>query len=339
MEFFGLDIGSHNIKAVQLKKATADQYQLVALGSAPSTTKGWLSEAESDLTALAEIVKKLSQEIKITSKNVAAALPEDQVFSRVVTLPKLSEEELTSALNWEAEQWVPIPLAEVTLAHQIIGEIRVDNQEKIEVFLVAAPNRLIEKILKVIKTAGLNPVSLETEILAMARSLVAADAEATLLVDLGARATDLAIVDGGQVVFSRSIPTAGEALTRAIASSLGMEVSQAEEYKKAYGIDPQKLQGKVSEVIEPVLEVVIKEMEQAIQFYQQEKRKTTKRIVLSGGTAILPEAVNSIAKKLMVEIQLGDPFSRVTQDSLVAKIPQNERSFYSVAVGLAMKEI
>lgn len=338
MDFFGLDIGSYSIKAVQLRK-TQDKYQLVALGSAPSTPKGLASEAESDLTALAENIKKLHQEAKVTTKNVISALPEDQVFTRVITLPKLSEEELTSALKWEAEQYVPIPLSEVTLAHQVIGETTQDTHQKTEVLLVAAPNRLVDKLLKVLKTAGLNPISLETEILAMSRSLVAPDSEAILLVDLGARATDIAIVEKGQVVFTRSISTAGEALTRAVAGALGLEAGQAEEYKKAYGVDPGKLEGKVSQAIEPILEVIVKEMEQAIQFYQQEKEKTVKRIVLTGGTAILPEVITLLAKKLTFETQIGDPFSRVVQDSLLAKIPKNDLLFYAVAVGLAMKEI
>lgn len=338
MDFFGLDIGSYSIKAIQLGKVQ-DKYQLVALGSAPSTPKGLASEAESDLTALAENIKKLHQEAKITTKNVASALPEDQVFTRVITLPKLSEEELTSALKWEAEQYVPIPLSEVTLAHQVIGETTQDTRQKTEVLLVAAPNRLIDKLLKVLKTAGLNPISLETEILAMSRSLVAPDSEATLLVDLGARATDIAIVEKGQVAFTRSISTAGEALTRAVAGALGLEAGQAEEYKKAYGVDPGKLEGKVSQAIEPILEVIVKEMEQAIQFYQQEKEKTVKRIVLTGGTAILPEVVPLLVKKLTFETQIGDPFSRIVKDSLLAKIPKNDLLFYAVAVGLAMKEI
>lgn len=338
MDFFGLDIGSYSIKAIQLRKIQ-DKYQLVAVGSAPSTPKGLASEAESDLTALAENIKKLYQEAKVTTKNVISALPEDQVFTRVITLPKLSEEELTSALKWEAEQYVPIPLSEVTLAHQVIGETTQDTRQKTEVLLVAAPNRLIDKLLKVLKTAGLNPISLETEILAMSRSLVAPDSEATLLVDLGARATDIAIVEKGQVAFTRSISTAGEALTRAVAGALGLEAGQAEEYKKAYGVDPGKLEGKVSQAIEPILEVIVKEMEQAIQFYQQEKEKTVKRIVLTGGTAILPEVVPLLVKKLTFETQIGDPFSRIVKDSLLAKIPKNDLLFYAVAVGLAMKEI
>jgi len=132
MEFFGLDVGSHQIKIVKLSKS-GNQYRLIALGAAPSTQKGILSEAESDLTALATIIKKLHQETKINTKNVVSALPQDQVFTQVVTLPKLSEDELISALKWEAEQYIPIPLAEVTLTHQVIGETKENGKERIEV--------------------------------------------------------------------------------------------------------------------------------------------------------------------------------------------------------------
>ena len=349
MDFFGLDIGSRTIKLVQLKKI-GDQFQLLAFGSAPSTLKGLASDSESDLNKLAEIIKKLHQEAKITTKNVATALPEDQVFTRVITLPKLSEEELTDALKWEAEQYVPISLDEVTLAHQIIGETKENMKGKIQVLLVAAPNRLVDKLVKVLKIAGLNPLSIETEVLAMSRSLASPDAEAFLVIDLGARATDISILEKGQVIFTRSIPTAGEALTRAIASGLGLEISRAEEYKKAYGVDPKKLEGKVGEAIRPVLEVVIKEIDHAIQFYRemtnkrseneaQEKARTISRVLLTGGTAILPEVVTFFAKRLAIETQIGNPFSRAIKDSLLDKIPKSDLPFYAVAAGLAMKEV
>ncbi|NIT04269.1 type IV pilus assembly protein PilM, partial [Candidatus Saccharibacteria bacterium] len=227
MEFFGLDIGSYNLKIVQLAKGGKD-YSLVAFGSGPSTRKGLASEAEADLNALTGAIKKLRQEVRITSKNVTTALPQDQVFTRTVNLPPLSEEELRSAIKWEAEQYVPIPLEEVTLAHQVVGEIKVDTRQKTQVLIVAAPKRLIEKTLKVLKAAGLNPVGLETEIVALARCLVPRGQEIALVVDLGAKATDMAVVEGGLVVFSRSIATAGEALTRAIATGLGLDPSQAE---------------------------------------------------------------------------------------------------------------
>lgn len=337
MEFFGLDIGSHIVKAVQLAKK-ADKYQLVAMGIAPSTLKGLTSESESDLTALATIIKKLHQEAKIKTKNVASALPQDQVSAKLITLPKLSEEELESALKWEAEQYVPFPLSEATLAHQVVGQVNDGKQAKMEVLLVAASTRLVDKVVKVLKTAGLNPVSLEMEISAVARSLIPPGPGTTMIVDLGAKATDLAIVDNGQVTLTVSLATAGEALTRAVAYSLGLDPNQAEAYKKAYGMDTKKLEGKVTQAIDPVLQVVIKEMEKMLQFVQA-RGKTVNQVVLTGGTANLPEIAGLLAQKLNLEIQIGNPFVRVINDALLAKIPKEDIPLYATATGLALKEI
>ena len=338
MDYFGLDIGSQRIKLVKLHKS-GNQYRLAALGNAVSTQKGLLSDAESDLTALATIIKKLHQEAKISTKNVVSALPQDQVFTQVISLPQLSEDELLSALKWEAEQYVPIPLSEVTLSHQVIGQVKENAKQKMEVLLAAAPTRLIDKLLMVLRAAGLNPVSLEIEIMALARSLVAPNPEVIMVVDLGAKATDFAVVENGQIIFVRSIATAGEALTRAVATALGLDPNQAEAYKKAYGADPKQLEGKVVEAIGPVVEVIVSEMEKIIQFYQLEKKKTLNRIILTGGTASLPEISSILAKKLNLEIQIGDPFLQLAKDGLATKIPAGDVSLYSIATGLAMKEI
>ncbi|MBM3205379.1 type IV pilus assembly protein PilM [Candidatus Shapirobacteria bacterium] len=338
MEFFGLDIGSHQIKMVKLAKS-GKQYRLLALGNAPSTQKGILSEAEADLTALATIIKKLHQETKINTKNVVTALPQDQVFVQVISLPKMSTDELLSALKWEAEQYVPIPLNEVTLTHQILGEVQENGKQKTEVLLAAAPNRLIDRMVTVLKTAGFNPLSLETEIMAVVRSLIAPDSEMTMVVDFGAKATDIAVTENGQINFVRSISTAGEALTRAVASGLGLDVNQAEAYKKAYGADPEKLEGKMLQALGPVIEVVVAEMEKIIQFHQLEKNKIIKRVILTGGTASLPEMASLLAKKLNLEIQVGDAFAQIIKDELTKKIPAQDVPLYAIATGLAMKEI
>lgn len=339
MKFFGLDIGSHSLKIAQVEKVR-DKARLIAFGSAPAPTRGLLSEAETDLTALAEVIKRLHQETRIATKNAVVALPEDQVFTKVSTFPKLSEKELASAIKWEAEQFIPIPLNEVNYDYQIVGETKINAAEKIEVLLVAASIRLIEKILQVLKTAGIVPIALENEILSLSRSLIVPDSQASLLVDLGARATDIAIIENGRVVLTRSIPAAGEAITRAVASGLDLEPSQAEEYKKAYGVDPKKLEGKIMGAIGPILQKVVSEMEKAILFYQTTKKKQVKRVVLAGGTAGLPEVVSLLAQKLNLEIQVGDPFIRLVKDEeIIKKIPSGVTPLYAIAIGLALKDI
>jgi len=337
MEFFGLDIGSRNIKIIQVRR-NKDKHQLLAIGSATSTTKGLLSEGEADLLALAEIIKKLHKDVGIKTKNVATALPQDQVFTRIVTLPALSEEEIESALQWEAEQYVPLPLSEVILTHEVVGRIKENSKESIELLLAAAPKSLVEKMMNVLKMAGLNPVSIEMEAMSMARSLVTSNSQQVLLVDFGARASDLAIVENGVVVFVYSVPTAGEALTRALSLELGLDSSQSEAYKKSYGMNPESLEGKISAVLRPILDSIVSEIKKAMRFYQ-EKGKNVQRIVLGGGGAALPEINTFLAKELDLEVQIGNPFSQIIDGDFLEKIPPHERALYSVAVGLAMKEI
>jgi len=337
MEFFGLDIGSYNVKIVQVKK-DKNNYQLLAFGSAPSTTKGLLSEGEGDLLSLAEVIKRLHKDTGIKTKNVATALPQDQVFTRVVTLPALSDSEIESALQWEAEQYVPFPLSEVVLSHEVVRKTRENGKESIDLLLAAAPKSLVEKTMNILKMAGLIPVSIEMEIISMARSLIAPNHEQVLLVDFGAKATDLAIVENGAIVFVYSIPTGGEALTRALSLELGLELSQSEAYKKSYGIDPEKLEGRVGAALEPTLTTIVSELKKAIQFYQ-EGGKNIQRVILSGGGAALPEINTFLAKELNLEVQVGNPFIQINDNGLLGKIPPYERALYSVAVGLAMKEI
>jgi len=96
----------------------------------------------------------------------------------------------------------------------------------------------------------------------------------------------------------------------------------------------------VAKTIEPILEAIIKEIVQAIHFYQSSRRdKLVKRVVLSGGTSFLPEVVGWMADRIGVETQVGDPFTRVDTGNLAGKIPKETLPLYSVAAGLAMKEV
>jgi len=340
MRIFGLDLGSNSIKAVQLQPER-DKYRLLHLGmgAMPASLQ---SEAESDQKAIAEAIKKVLLDTGIGIKEAIISLPESQVFSRVIELPALSEAELKSAIRWEAEQYIPIPLEEAVVDYQIIRQPeKIVTSGKTEVFLVAAPKSLINKYTRLLQLAGLKAIALETEMVALSRSLVVPGSSPTMIVDLGARATDIAIVEKGQIVLTRSLPSAGEAITRALVAALGLKESQAEEYKKAYGVDKSKLEGKIREAVGPVLDIVIKEINKVISYYQN-KNKNTKieRIILAGGTADLPEIVHLFAEKLGIEVQIGNPFQRIEGGKdVLAKLEKRTASLYSVAFGLAMKEI
>ncbi len=343
LNHFGLDIGTHSIKAVQLGGQTS-RPNFIAAGQVPTTVKSGSPESEEEIFSLGETIKKLRQEAHISTDKVITSLPESQIFTRVVELPNLTDKEVASAIQWEAEQYVPIPMEEVRLDWQILSRPPKDKvtTAKVEVLLVAAPKILIERYLKIIKMAGLVAVSLETEITAVVRSLVQRvdGSPTTMVISIGASTTDLSIVTANQISFTRSIATGGLALARGVAQELGFEIDQATEYMKTYGLDANQLEGKVMQAIKPVFDVVVNEIKRALAYYSgKHPESLVKRVVLSGGTAKLPGLVLYLAEALGLEVQLGNPWEGISLPSQVSQKLVQEGTSYAVAVGLALKSV
>lgn len=333
----GLDIGSKTIKIVELEK-TAKGFTLKASGIIGHTA-GPVEKLtdEKVIVSFAQILKKLHKEARVTSREIALAIPEQAVFTRSIKFPLLTDQEIASAVKWEAEQYIPIPIAEAIVQHQIVERKETASPPEVTVLLVAAPKELVEKYIKIIETAGLAAVAVETELMALSRALGVAD-KTVLLCDFGAGSTDIAIVKTGQLVFSRSIPTAGEAFTRALSSALGIEYQQAEEYKKTYGLTSQ-LEGKIEGALNPVFRIVTDEIKKAIHYWQsEEKGEAPSALILSGGTSGMPEAANALTKFLGLEVVIGNPFAKVAVDAETGKALAPYAPLYSIAVGLALRE-
>lgn len=335
----GLDIGSNTIKAVQLDHNNG-HYRLKAYGIAPTPPKGFESEAESDLETLSQALRNLLLDIKVSTSNVICALPESAVFTRVITLPILSDKELASAIHWEAEQFIPVPLEEVNLVWEVLE--RPQQGKIMEVLLVAAPKALTEKYVRVLGGAGLKPLALETETIAVARSLVGEnkDSLTSLVVSIGNKTTDICIVNKGKIALTRSISTGGAALARALATSLGFDLPKAEEYKKSYGLLKGEMESKIVDALRPVFDLIVAEIKRSLAFYEKGKPgEQVKQIVLCGGSARLPGAVVYLAQSLGLEAQIGNPWQKVEMDEKVREILAEEAAVYAVAVGLAMRGI
>lgn len=338
---FGLDIGSHSIKAVQLSQQ-GNGFSLIAAGITSTPARGLESENQQDLQAVAEAIKKLLQDTKTQEKKVNISISESEVFTRMVSFPPLTDEEVASAISWQAEPYIPIPVSEASLDYQILRRRQAQgptNPGGVDVLLVAAPKNLIKKYIDVCSMASLTVASVETELLALVRS-IAPQKGTVLMLDLGARSSDIAIVENGQIFLSRSISTAGNALTRAVTTGFSIETQQAEEYKKAYGLDSKQQEGKVRQTLEPAFRIIIDEIKKAIQYYKNDLKGggEVSSVVLSGGTAGMPEIVSYLAETLGFEITIGNPFAKVVNSERIGKSFSAYSPLYGIAVGLAMNE-
>ena len=336
----GLDIGFSTIKIVALER-DKDSSRLLSLGTIATPAPGLVSDSDTDLEAVSSAVKKLMAAAKIESQDTAVALPESKVFTRVIDdFPYLTDEELTSAIKYASEEFIPMPLTDVNLNWQVLFRSKEKGKARTVVLVVASPKNIVAKYLKVLSLAGLKPKIMETEIIAVTRSLVGNNpfSPATLIVQLGATTTDFATVSKGLIWLTRSIITGGSALTRALAQHFNFEATQAEEYKKVYGLMKDQLEGKVFDSLKPVMDIIVGEAKRVIQAFEQKyPQNAIKRIVLSGGGAKMPGLVAYFANFFGLEVQEADPWFFISKDKSIVPNLGKEAPTYSVAVGLALR--
>lgn len=341
-KLLGLDIGTTTIKLVELDNS-GGSHRLVAAAITATPSKGLQSEAVADHAVLAESIKKAVSDAHVSTKSVNIALPENAIYTRVIEMPQLSEKEIASAIRWEAEQYIPLPLSEAILDYQVLNNnVATKKGPMMEIFLVASPITLVEKYKKIVDMAGLQLVSVETSSLALNRALVVDNSNnlTTLVISIGDNTSDIFISKAGNILLTHVIPTAGKALTRALASDLGLDIMQAEEYKKTYGLKEEILSGKIGNTVKPLLENLATEIKRTITFYQSKyiEPEIVGRVVLFGGSAKLPNLVVYLAENLGIETQIGDPWQKVKDTQKLANQPFDP-ILYAQAVGLALKPL
>lgn len=334
-DFIGLDIGTTAIRVVQLQKS-GSRASLVAYGSAPIPFGMSESDSKIDMQNLAEILKKLLAKTKISTKNVVTALPGSAVFTAVVKVPLMNKQELAKAIRYQAEQNIPLKLDEVKIDWQVIKE---DTQNKqMAVMIVAAPTAKVERMMSLIGYAGLEVEALETSSIAIARSLVSPTDPLVMIVDIGSKTTELTIVENGITSHVRSLPTGGNALTRAISRNLGLDQTQSEQFKRKFGLAQDKLEGQVYKTIKPILSNIVDEIDRSIKFYTEEFGSNVTKIILTGGSSRIPELLSFLKANLNLDINFGNPWGVVSYPANYQEQLQHNSMEFPVSVGLALRD-
>jgi type IV pilus assembly protein PilM len=305
MPNIGLDIGAAFIKLVQTEKS-----KVVATAIANNPLGKISPDTESEVDQLAASIKKLFMEHKIREKKVRLALSESVAYSRVIEMPVLSTAELSNAIKYEAEQYIPVSLEDVELSYEVISRpAKKTGEEKMIVLLVAASTRTLNGIVTAMAKAGLETESIETEMVATARALVIEKkvTDVTMLVSIGAVSTGISIFDGQNLVFTHRLDTGSAAMTRAISTTLSLPILQAEEYKRSYGVRSDVLEGKLVAAVAPITTNLVNEIKKAQLFISQSDTLGAKpvHVLLSGGGALVPGFLELISQTTGMEATIG----------------------------------
>ena len=336
----GLDIGLTHIKAIFLSRENGN-FILNSFQIMSTPPKGMLSEAPMDEQEMANALKKTVDDLKENSKSVNIALPDNQVYTKVIEMPVLSDKELSLAIYWEAERHIPVALSTVTLVWSVLKRpLTQSGEEKMQVLMVGAPTKLINKYQKVLQMAGLTINSIETETLAITRALVTPKLPPTIIVSIGAINTSLAIIKDGILVLTYSIQTGGNAITRSIETDFGLTPTQSEEYKKTYGFSKEGAGQRIGKSTEPILTSILLEIRKALAYYSQKYKDDSiiQQILLSGGTAKLQGIDLFFAENLGIETAVANPW-RIFANQKVPDGILNSNSDFTIALGLSMRDL
>ena len=341
-----MDIGTTSIKIVELEKG-GERPKLMNYGILE--TSGYLERFNTAIQTsnlnifdqeVVNYIKALLRKGNFQSHDVVASLSTFSAFTTLVEMPVMSEEDTRKTMAVHVKQYIPLPLASVTLDWLKVGE-RADTEghRKQQLFLIAIPTGLIESYKRIFSSAGLNLIALEIEGLAIARILSANNPETILIVDIGSRSTALLVAKNGTLKFSGQTDFAGASLTQSLASGLNIAVRRAEMLKKQKGLSTMSggAERELSTQILPILDVIISEVRRVKDNYEINYQDPIKTVILTGGGANLLGIEKYFSQQLGLSVSKADSLSAVDYQAGIEQVRGELGPNLTVAVGLALR--
>ncbi|HUJ10047.1 MAG TPA: type IV pilus assembly protein PilM [Verrucomicrobiae bacterium] len=341
-----LDIGASTVKIGEFQAGKAHGLRLTNFNYAELGIDPEHEENRKSLVV--STIRNALREKGIKSKPVIFSVSGQSVFTRFVKLPPVDESKVVQIIQYEAQQNVPFPIDEVIWDYQLLGN---SPQGELEVVLLAIKSDIIEELTDGVQSAGLRAEMVDVAPMALFNAVRYnyGDLEGcTVVVDIGARTTNLLFIEQNRV-FSRSIPIAGNAITQNVASEFSVPFLEAEQMKKAYGFvalggayeEPEnQTQARVSKIIRNVMTRLHAEVARSINFYRsQQSGGAPTRLLLSGGSSIIPYTDRFFKEKVQIPIEYFNPFRNVEIDPQISREELARCAhFFGEVVGLGLRK-
>lgn len=342
----GIDIGTASIKIAEISMGKVrpklknygfleSHGHLERLNDAIQTNSLKIAEKET-----AELLKLLLAKLKPSTLYANASMPSFSAFTTLIDLPKMSDSDTAKTVSFQLDQYIPLPPSEVEIEWFKVGEKTDDKGfDRQEILIISIPKKQIERYKNVFKMAGLKLKSLEIESLSLIRAVANSDPTPTLLVDIGARSTNIAVSEKGFLKYNYQIDFSGGSLTQAIASGLNINARRAEELKRQKGLLGDRGDYELSTLIFPFLDVIISEAKRVRENYDKGNEQKIERVILSGGGANLLGLDKYFEKQINLPTVTGNPFLRVDYPPTVEPFVGGLGPTFSVAIGLGLREL
>jgi type IV pilus assembly protein PilM len=336
---FGFDIGRSSIKIMQIDSESSKKPIVRAYGSTffddGAIKDGVVIDHETVVKAAHDLIEKHLVGT-ISTNRVAVSLPNSYSFSRVITLPPMSDKDLASAVQSEVDQSIPMPMEELYFDYSTI-HILEDGSREVQV--VASPCAIVDSYDKVFEALGLEVALIEPNIAAVTRLVAQSEAHevSTLIIDIGSTACDITIYDGSAVRATGTVDCSSERITDNIAKALNVSTEKAQNIKTRYGLELSKKQKEIGEAVEPELRKLVNEVRKVMRYFTDRDSKGSPigQIIILGGGANLPGLSSYLTDKTRVPTRLCAPWNNIEFGRLQPP-HELESTLYTTASGLSM---
>ncbi len=347
----GIDIGTRSIKAIELQNKKNKPY-LVNYGwvdlvsdDAPLSDTSQDTYQQRMRTALDQLIVSLN----IGADRANVSIPGFNGLVLMIDFPLMNESEIEQAIQFEARKYIPASLDEINISWEIVPEddimsadeegetVQKEKEDKdiMKVLLVAAPKSEVQHYDDLFQGMSLTVDTLELETFSLVRSLIGNDKGTFVIVDIGAKTTNLILAKNGIVQINRNVDVGGRDITNTIADALSVNAERAIIYKEG---KRDFLTNVGSSVVFPSLDFIIAEVERIITAFGAPEDINS--IILSGGSAKMTGIDHYFEKTLKVKTIVGNPWSHIACDDKIRTYVENKiGSSFAVAIGLALKEM
>lgn len=348
----GLDIGSRWIKAVEVA-STETGLSVINFVQSELTPQRGINETLQEMIATADF----------KTKKIVTAVSGRSVIVRYITMPRMSDEELKSALKYEISKYIPFEAEEVITdcvrledvgpggteqagggAEAEVASTPASSNDEMKVLLVAVKKDAIEEQITLLENSGFWPTIIDVDSFALGNShelyrtlgkLQEESDQVVALIDVGASKTNINIILGRDSYFTREIYIAGNDFTEALTKKMGLDPAEAEALKR----EPELKTDEVKEITSAVLEDLCHEIHLSFDYFENQFEKPIDTIYLSGGGSRLVGLDEMFERMFEKKPICWDPteFLEITSEKFTPSDLKSYSTQLAVAVGLASR--
>jgi len=338
----GIDISATAIKLLELSRS-GSKYRVESYAVEPLPPNSVSEKTINEIELVGEAIGRAVKKAGTRTKEAAICVAGSSVITKVISMPSgLSDDEMESQIQVEADQYIPFPLDEVAMDFEVIGESQ-EGADRVDVLLAASRSENVDNVVACLELGGLTAKIVDIEAFAIENTVrlmssgfpTGTSTDAIAVADVGSAITTFSVMENLKTIYSREESFGGAQLTEDIQRRYGLSFEEAGLAKRQGGL-PDNYE---PEVLEPFKENMASQIGRALQFfYASSQISDVDALILAGGCSSISGINEIVESKLGVKTIIANPFANMAVASKInTKSLTNDAPAMLIACGLALR--